>query len=186
MKFAEYFKLNEKSDMSGDKFKDTLYIASTFDKDKVTELFKSIDTSKAEEIEDTPHVTFYYSPKVEKLSKDKLYELMDKHLNGFKFTAKLKEYHVFKGVNRGTQDVVVVKIEVDDDVKEKQKEIQKIIEDNGGIAEQTYDEWKPHMTVAYYKKGEVPELPKLDSVEMEAKDLFFQYGGSDQEKKDLF
>lgn len=184
MDFKEFYKLQEK-DMSGEEMSKSLFLYADITKDvqqKYKDLVSVDGDLKEDEIQ--PHMTFLYLPHpVEDIDEEKLYEVIKPILSGKSFTIKTKKYDVFKGVEGGTRDCLIVKLEVPQELKDVREEVKKAIEKAGGKFEETYKEYKPHMTLGYYSLGSKFNLPKFESEEITIPEIKFQYGGSDKPKR---
>jgi 2'-5' RNA ligase len=183
MSFSEYMEITEKV-MSGDQSK-SLYIATEFDKEQVKKYYDMIDLEgdAVEEVETTPHATILYSSHVKGITKDTILNAMRKLWQGVTFDVIIEGYTVFEDVNQGTQDVLVMDLGIEDIIYKIQEQIVPTIKELGGEIKVSYPDWKPHMTIAYFTKGKVPQYPKtVEPMTLKVKDIFLQFGGSDTEK----
>jgi 2'-5' RNA ligase len=89
----------------------------------------------------------------ESYDSDKLHDIINPILKGVNFNLNDKGFETFKGVEQGKQDCVVVRLEPPADVVELQQKVKDALESNGVKFTQTYPEWKPHMTIAYFNSG---------------------------------
>lgn len=180
-------------DMSDKEMSNSLFLYGDISK-KVQQKYKKLIELNGDDIleeENQPHMTFLYLPHpVTGLDGKELYDIIKPILKGNSFTIKTKNFDVFKGVGFNNElnaaDCLVVKLEVPKEMKEAREEVKKAISDNGGKFTETYKEFKPHMTIAYYKKGKIPEkLPKFEPEEISLPSIKFQYGGEDGEKRNF-
>jgi 2'-5' RNA ligase len=183
MRFCDYLELTEKV-MSGDESK-SLYIAVEFDKKQVQKFYDMIDLSgdSIEEVETNPHATILYSREITGISKESITEILTKLWRGVTFDVRLQGYSVFEGVNRGTQDVLIMELGIEDVIYRIQEQIVPALKAKGAELKISYPEWKPHMTIAYVTQGEVPVYPEnLEAMTIKPSKIFLQFGGSDTEK----
>jgi 2'-5' RNA ligase len=132
----------------------TLYIACPLPKDHWEVRADQVEgLESAVEVEDNPYCTFLWCNLTEDYDTDKLYGIVNPILKGVTFKLNDKGFETFKGVEQGKQDCVVVRLEPPADVVELQQKVKDALESNGIKFTQTYPEWKPHMTIAYFKAG---------------------------------
>jgi len=71
-----------------------------------------------------PHMTLFSSPNAEGYNQPEILEYLKDKLHDKEFSANLAKFHVFENVGvNNDQDCLVIKIEVNDELKELQKEI---------------------------------------------------------------
>lgn len=178
-------------DVSDKEMKNSLFLYGDIQKG-VQQKYKKLIELKEEdvlEVENQPHMTFLYLPHpVTGLDGDEIYDIIKPILKGKSFTVKTKNFDVFKGVGFNNEenaaDCLVVKLEVPEELRKVREEVKKAIIDKGGKFTETYKEYKPHMTIAYYKKGKIPDkLPKFESEEIKIHSIQFQYGGEEGTEK---
>lgn len=108
---------------------------------------------EAAEVETEPHCTFLWAKLAEDVDSTSLYELVKNHVEGLSFDLMPMGFKVFNGVSGGTQDCLVVSLDVPGDVQQIQSELIESITSAGVELIQDYPKWSPHMTIAYFPEG---------------------------------
>lgn len=160
------------------KNKQALYIACEFQKNQVKELYAKFDVKEMKEPELNPHMTVFYSPNAEGYNKKEVQTFLKSALKDMEFEATLSKYKVFKDTEEGTSDCLVVEVSVCDELKKIRKVIVDFLKDKVDDLEITYPIWKPHMTIGYYEKGEIPKHEKFEPIEITLNNFFCKFGGS--------
>jgi 2'-5' RNA ligase len=141
-----------------------------------------VDMRMVKEEENQAHITVFYSPKVLGISPEKMFDAVKESIpEGFIPGFSTAGMEVFEGVDEGTRDCLVVRMQPSDEMKEWQNSIKnKLIESGATEVELTYPDWKPHMTLGYFEVGEAPELPEnFPIVFIPVDGSYIQYGGSE-------
>jgi len=175
----------EKSDEDN---KQTLYIWADIPKELHKKYLDCLDLKEDDiiEVEDGPHMTFLYLPEpVEGITEEEAYAVIKPILEGKEYDEVfLSHYEIFKDTNGGESDCIVVRLKVPHQLVEDRDKVKQALKDAGCTAEETYPEYKPHMTIAYIKTGTKVDLKDIDdSEEIYLRNLGFQWGGSDKPKK---
>jgi len=170
--------------------KQTLYIWADLPKDLHTKYLDRLELNEEDiiEVEDKPHMTFLYLPEpVEGITEEKAFDVIKPILEGKEFDETfLSHYEIFKGTSweeDNDSDCVVVRLKVPHQLVEVRDEVKKALKDAGCTAEETFKEYKPHMTIAYVKPDTKVDLKDIDEDEVYLKNFGFQWGGSDKAKK---
>ena len=140
------------------------------------------------EDEKDSHVTVFYSPNVEGLSSEAQLSIMEEHMSSCKdISFEIDHMEVFEGVAEGTRDCLVVRVIPCEELKQVQAKIIETLESKGATSvEQTYPDWKPHLTLGYFPVGKAPELEELPKVTLYASAGYVQYGGDESGEKRYF
>jgi len=167
------------------KNKQTLYIACEFQKQQVKTLYDKFPVEDMKEPELDPHMTVFYSPNAEGFDKKEVLIFLKSALKDVEYEGILKKYKVFKDTEDGTSDCLVVEIEVCDELKKIQKVIVNFLKNKVNDLKITYPTWKPHMTIGYYEKGEIPKHEKFEPIKITLKNFFCKFGGSESKQYKL-
>ena len=175
----------------GEEDKKTLYLFGKIPEDFQKKYYENLDVCDEDtlEMERDPHMTFLYLPEpVRGMSGREMYECIQPLLQGKSFTVTTKAYEVFKGVGfneeKDAADCLVVRLEASDEMKEIREEVKQKLKDSGCEFTETYPEYKPHMTIGYFKKGKTPMFENtFEAEEILLPEIQFQYGGSDKERQ---
>ena len=140
-------------DISGEE-NPTLYITCKLPSDVHKKWASLVTTTETpDEMEDDPHCTWLWC-KLDKLyDEDVIFELLKPLLNDVDISFTPTEYEVFESVTDGTQDCLVVRMDVSPDVKKLNDDTKQILIDNNIEFTQTFPDYKPHMTIGYWPIG---------------------------------
>lgn len=151
--FEAYVSCLVEKDVSDSKY--SIYITCKLSKDLWTAWSAlAHNLSEADEVEDDPHCTFLWAEFEEEQDAQELYDIVSPLLEDIQFEIMPIGFNIFEGVNDGTQNCLVVKLNAPGDIIQLQQEVQHKIEARGIKLLQNFDGWSPHMTIAYFPAEE--------------------------------
>ena len=107
----------------------------------------------AVEVEQEPHATFLWCYLEGDYDTQLIYDTVKPLMSGLEFEFKDMGFEVFEGVDHGKQDCLVVRLEAPEEIIQLQKDVKNALKDAGIKFKQTFPNWKPHMTIAYFDRG---------------------------------
>lgn len=130
----------------------TLYISCELPKEYWNMWANVVDNlNEADEIETEPHCTWLWCLLEEDYDEQMIYDLLKDDLSNVNFNVSAPNgFELFKGVSDGTQNCLVVRLDSPKEIIELQNKTMKILKDGGIRFKQTFPDWKPHMTIAYF------------------------------------
>ena len=150
--YTSYLNCLVEKDVSDEE--NSIYITCKLSKD-LQEKFKALvyNLDTAEEIEDEPHCTFLWANLDKIYDKEMIFRLIRPILKDIEFDASILGFHTFEKVSEGKQDCLVVQLEAPANIIQLQQDLKILLDKNDIELTQTYPEWKPHMTIGYFKAG---------------------------------
>ena len=186
MKFTQF--LLEKNMQDGKDRSRSLYLWGDISP-KIQQKYRAIvtyDENDITEEESTPHTTLIYLPEVTGLSEYQIYDIINPILSGKSYEVYTKEFEIFKGVNHGKEDCLVVRLTTNKDILNDRDTILKELTKAGAKFKETYEgDWKAHMTIAYFNLNSHIEFQHFKPTTIQIDQIKFQFGGQSAVKREF-